>query len=333
MSHARKKNYFLLKLMVFTLLISTEQLYSQIEKLPCPRNQPVVAYHSKAQRIFLFGGFCSATKKRLNDLWKFDGEKWESVSSKNAPAPRSGHTMIYDSLRDRLIVFGGKNQQRELLNDLWAWDGTNWTLLSNEGPTPRQSHRMVFNNENGDFFLFGGSNSAKQSLNDTWVFRKGAWKKLTSPQAPPPRLQHTLAYDDKRKKVILFGGFDRTEKGKIVYGDIWEWSVLDGWVFKDKNEKMARDHHAMVYDPVLKGTILFGGYYQGYLGDTWIWNGEKWLLKTDNGPARAGKPGLLYDTNKKRAVLFGGGNNENMYLMDFWEFNSPKKTWNKYLKN
>ncbi|MDT7831086.1 kelch repeat-containing protein [Flavobacteriaceae bacterium S356] len=331
MTHIFAK-HCLLKIVLFILILPIEQVYSQSQESPCPRNQPVLTYHSKTNNIFLFGGFCSTTKKRLNDLWKFDGKKWELVKSKMAPTPRSGHAMVYDSFRDRLIVFGGKNQQRELLNDLWSWDGTNWTLLSNEGPTPRQSHRIAFNSDNGDIFLFGGSNISKQSLNDTWIFRNGKWKRLTPKQSPAPRFQHTLSYDQQRKKMVLFGGGHRDDNGKTIYGDTWEWSISQGWMLKDENTKMARDHHAMAYDPDSKKIMLFGGYNKGYLGDTWSWNGKKWILKTTEGPARAGKPGLIFNTLEKSMMLFGGGNNENMYLMDFWQFNSTANSWNPHIK-
>lgn len=302
-------------------------IYSQTANNPCPRNQPVTAYHTKEAKVFLFGGFCSTSKTRLNDLWKFDGKRWEQVESGKAPESRSGHAMVYDPLTESLVIFGGKNNEGVLLNDLWAWDGVSWKLLSDTGPAPRQSHRMAVDNENGDVFLFGGSNAEKQSLNDFWVYKDGNWTMLDIENPPLPRLQHTLVYDQHREKIILFGGFDRTEQGKTVYGDTWEWSLKEGWNLKDQSDDMARDHHAMVYDLEAKNTILFGGYNQGYLGDTWSWDGEKWELKATDGPSRAGKPGLMFNDSEKSIILFGGGSNENMHLMDFWQFDAKANLW------
>ncbi len=320
----------MLKIAFLILIIPVKLNCLQIDNNPCPRNQPVTAYHIKENSIFLFGGYCSTEKKRLNDLWKFDGKEWEFVQTDGAPEPRSGHSMVYDSFSERLVVFGGKNNEGELLNDLWSWNGDRWILLSNNGPAPRQSHRIVFNTNNGDIFLFGGSNSTGQSLNDTWVFRNGEWTRLHIQVSPTPRLQHTLAYDQQRKKMVLFGGFDRTDKGKTIFGDTWEWDTSQGWVFKDKDEDIARDHHAMVYDVESKTTLLFGGYNQGYKGDTWTWNGERWTKKATNGPSRAGKPGLMFHTVEKRIILFGGGNNEHMHLMDFWQWNGTTSEWSIY---
>jgi len=320
--------------MLITLLLSTTLAYAQVELLPCPRNQPVTAYHVKENKMFLFGGYCSVEKKRLNDFWQFDGASWKRIETDTTPEARSGHAMIYDSIKNRLLVFGGKNENGDLLNDLWSWDGTNWELLA-EGdpadPAPRQSHRLIFNNDNGDFFLFGGSNNDGQALNDTWIFSGEQWMELKSENTPPPRLQHTMAYDQGRKKVVLFGGFSRNEGSKVIYGDTWEWQIKEGWKLMDDNDQLARDHHAMAYDNNSKKIILFGGYNQHYLGDTNSWDGKKWIQLTDKGPSeRAGKPALVYSTKNKSLILFGGWDKNNKPLMDFWQFNSPSNSWANY---
>jgi len=323
----------MLKIVSIALLFSIIQSYSQMELLPCPRNQPVMAYHTKENKIFLFGGYCSINKKRVNDFWEFDGKNWKLIGTDTVPVPRSGHSMIYDSIKNRLLVFGGKDENGDLLRDLWSWDGTNWKLLADYGPVPRQSHRTVFNNDNGDVFLFGGSNSLGQSLNDTWIFSGGKWTELKSENLPDPRLQHTLAYDQERKKVVLFGGFSKDKGSKTVYGDTWEWQIEDGWKLINKNNQFARDHHAMAYDNSSKKIILFGGYNQRYLGDTSTWDGKKWIVLTNKGPSkRAGKPALIYSAKNESLILFGGWDKTNKPLMDFWQFNSSSNTWDIYNK-
>ncbi|WP_298897253.1 kelch repeat-containing protein [uncultured Psychroserpens sp.] len=323
----------MLKLIFIALAFSTNLVYSQTENKPCPRNQPVTAYHSKESKIFLFGGYCSSEKKRLNDFWKFDGKTWNAIQTDVAPEPRSGHSMIYDSANNRLLVFGGKNENGTILNDLWSWNGDNWKKLNESGPIPRQSHRMVFNTDNGDVFLFGGSNALGQSLNDTWVFRNEKWLELKSKDLPPPRLQHTMAYDQQQKKVVLFGGFSKNGTDKTIYGDTWEWQLLEGWKLINKNDLLARDHHAMAYDAKSKRIILFGGYNKQYLGDTLSWNGNKWVLITNEGPSkRAGKPALMYSFKDESLILFGGWDKTNKPLMDFWKFNSYSNYWEVYNK-
>lgn len=312
--------------LVFSLLS-----FSQVENSPCPRNQPVIAYHEKENTIFLFGGYCSESKTQLNDLWKFNGNEWVSVPSNHMPKARSGHSMIYDEQRNRLLVFGGKNNKGELLNDLWSWNGNDWKKISDIGPMPRQSHRMVYNSNNGDLFLFGGSNAEGNALNDTWIYRNEKWIQLESDNLPPARLQHTMCYDKKQDKIIVFGGFRRTDKGKFVYGDTWEWSSYNGWHQKANDLHLSRDHHAMVYDNANEKIVLFGGYNKQYLGDTWCLEGEKWVRIAIDGPtARSGKPGFIYNSADKTLILYGGWDKSNRPLEDFWLFDYNHKEWKSY---
>lgn len=313
------------------LLLMGSYAAAQTENIPCPRNQPVIVYHQKEKAIYLFGGYCSRDKKRLNDLWKFDGQSWTPVTTKNAPPARSGHSMVYDAFENRLLVFGGKNDAGELLNDVWSWDGEEWTEIPGKSPEPRQSHRMTFNPKDGTVLLFGGSSVDGKALSDTWLFEDDRWISLESKNLPSPRLQHTLNYDPLRNVMVLFGGFNRNNGNKEVFGDTWEWYPSEGWKLKADNEEMARDHHAMAFDIGLERIILFGGYNEGYLGDTWSWDGIKWTkLSVDNQLARAGKPGLVYDSMKEAMVLFGGWDRNNQPLMDFWQFNTEGRSWDQY---
>lgn len=314
-------------LLSVTLIIAASVALAQ--DTPCPRNQPVIVFNSSENAIFLFGGYCSLEKTRLNDLWSFNGKAWKRLAPRHSPKPRSGHQMIYDELNNRIVLFGGKNNDNELLNDTWVFKQNQWRKLTISSPPPRQSHRLVYLDD-GRILLFGGSNQ-ESSLNDTWIFHNDEWKPfLTSNPAPEPRRQHTLSYDIAREKVIMFGGFDRSKETKLIHDDTWEWDDQYGWEKMSTNPLMARDHHAMVYDRKNKVTILFGGYNQTYLGDTWIWDGVRWNQLVMDGPsARAGKPGFIYDSLIDLPVLFGGGDSKNLTLMDFWQIYLIESTWKK----
>ncbi len=300
-------------------------LWSQI---PYPRNQPVIAYHTGLKSYFLFGGYNSDLKKRTNDLWRFSEDDWKEESSDVKPQARSGHTMIYDKLNDRLVLFGGKNDDGELLNDTWIWNDIGWTQLIIEGPDARQSHRIV-STEMG-VLLFGGSNHAGNSLSDTWLLSMEVWKKIDAPKYPPPRRQHALAFDQKKNKTILFGGFDRIDGEKKVYSDTWEFDGTS-WLKMGEHLELARDHHALGYDEKFNSVVMFGGYNNGYLGDTRIWNGKDWIKLISDGPTpRAGKPAFLFDSENEALILFGGWDATNQPLMDFWKLNFQSKSWTKF---
>nr|WP_321237500.1 kelch repeat-containing protein [uncultured Psychroserpens sp.] len=320
----------LFKVVILILIgVFNGRIYAQ-QLEPCPRNKPVIAYNEADNAIYLFGGYCSVHKKKVNDLWKYEKNKWIQIYAEVSPSPRSGHAMIYDSQRNSLIVFGGKNENSELLNDTWQFKNNNWSLIAeNAAPSIRQSHALAYDSKSGSVYMFGGSNSLKESLNDTWVLKNQKWNKLNSKFSPPPRLQHAMCYDSKSENVVLFGGFDRKEDGKNIYYDTWELEN-NNWVLKSENQNLARDHHAMSYSHNSESVILFGGYNNGYLGDTWSWNGEQWMLLTDAGPSkRAGKPGLVYNVAENAIVLFGGWGETNKPLMDFWIFNSKVNKWSE----
>ena len=90
----------------------------------------------------------------------------------------------------------------------------------------------------------------------------------------------------------------------------------------------ARYDARMVYDPVSTHSILFGGTTavdqatkQSYeLNDTWDWNGALWtqLFPLHMPTARYGHV-MVYDSARKRIVLFGGrGGNNTTDLNDTW---------------
>ena len=301
---------------------------AQSSEIPCPRNQPEIAYHAKERAIFLFGGYCGRENTRLNDLWRFDGAKWTQVQQDDPPAARSGHELIYDRRNRRLVLFGGKGNDGKLLADTWVWKNGNWKLISETGPPARQSHELAYDGKTGRIYLFGGSDAARKSFDDTWVFSKDRWRKIDVEASPPARLQHKMAFDERRRKLVLFGGFDRADSGKVVFGDTWEFDGSE-WTKRDDSPELARDHHAIVYDRTSKRVLIFGGYKdRKYLGDTRKWERNGWRLMTEQGPTpRAGKPGFVFGKNFGGAVLFGGGNSENMTLMDFWRLESRTGKW------
>jgi len=53
--------------------------------------------------------------------------------------------MAYDSLRGRVILFGGDDGQSSF-GDTWAWDGANWTQEADTGAPTRTGHGMDYDN-------------------------------------------------------------------------------------------------------------------------------------------------------------------------------------------
>jgi hypothetical protein len=77
-----------------------------------------------------------------------------------------------------------------------------------------------------------------------------------------------------------------------------------------------RFEHAMAYDFARGRTVLFGGYSDQPLTDTWEWDGTDWLLRQrSSGPPARRLHAMAYDSVRRCVVLHGGFANT-----DTWEW-------------
>ncbi len=82
-------------------------------------NPPVARYAhrlvSTPAGVILFGGLAGNTF--LGDTWRFEGGTWNQLSGPG-PGPRTGFGIVYDVLRDRVVMFGGYNGSTRV-NQTW----------------------------------------------------------------------------------------------------------------------------------------------------------------------------------------------------------------------
>lgn len=108
-----------------------------------------------------------------------------------------------------------------------------------------------------------------------------------------------------------------------------------GWVkMETKVSPPSRQGHAMTYDVDRGKVVLFGGFSSeknAMLNDTWEWDGKEWKEVPIDPPKRPEARFLMpivYDTLRKKVVMFGGGDLINYIGFDnTWEFDGQK--WNK----
>jgi hypothetical protein len=68
-----------------------------------------MAYDDKRGRAVLFGGSGPTSNRAQNDVWEYDGATWRQVLSANqAPGVRSSASLVYNTQRDELVLFGGR---------------------------------------------------------------------------------------------------------------------------------------------------------------------------------------------------------------------------------
>lgn len=100
---------------------------------PSPRGQAAMAVHEGTGRAVLFGGSVNVgigiPRPPLSDTWTFDGSNWQLESPTTQPSARWDHLMAYDSLRDRVVMFGGSTGSTGPAQT-WEWDGANWNQVA-----------------------------------------------------------------------------------------------------------------------------------------------------------------------------------------------------------
>jgi uncharacterized protein (TIGR03437 family) len=134
---------------------------------PPAHSDTALVYDEARGEVVLFGGCCGGEGRlgHRNDTWVWDGQRWMEKQPARRPPARAGHAMVYDSIRQRVVLFGGQDANGSPLADTWLWDGNNWTPLDTlEAPSPRVYHAMAFDPQRGQVLLLGGS-----SEGGTWA--------------------------------------------------------------------------------------------------------------------------------------------------------------------
>jgi hypothetical protein len=185
---------------------------------------------------------------------------------------------------------------------------------------PRSSAALAYDADRQRMVLFGGASHGVAPANDTWEWDGNAWQEMTPRNVPRPRWAHAMAYDADRKRIVLFSG--STQYGTYEFGDTWEWDGNDWQKMTPTNSPGRLERHAMVYDPVQKKVVLFGGVDPDFISnETWEWDGTSWAQRMPTlSPTARELHSIAYDATRQRIVLFGGRNDNGTRLNDTWEW-------------
>ncbi len=183
--------------------------------------------------MYVFGGRGSRageppdSLRPLDDLWHRDFQGWRPLAPTGPhPAARSGHTMVYDSHRDRLLVFGGDTLAsgvRVCLGDTWAFslDDSAWTLLDSAGPA-RGEHLAFYDPYYDRLVILFGRDANGRAQGDAWQLWLGGssqWSRLSPVgSGPPARSASAGVFDPASGRFALYGGLD-ANGGDL--GDTW----------------------------------------------------------------------------------------------------------------
>ncbi len=246
---------------------------------------------------------------------------------------RTQAAMVYDPVRQRVLLFGGTagTGVLEPLADTWEWDGTSWTqLFPAASPPARYGHTMVYDTQNKRMLLFGGIGVGGQlAAPDLWAWDGNTWARLTpTGNVPPARQLHAMAYDSDRQMLMLFGGLGSTVLTTAPLRDTWEWNGTAWTQRTPAGSPTARQNHAMTYDVARKKVVLYGG---TNLSDFWEWDGNNWTMRTVAAvwPGVQAGHAMTYDSTRQKVVLFGTSNSIWEWDGTVWVKFAPttKPTW------
>lgn len=147
---------------------------------PSARSQSTATYDSVNNIMTLFGGAAGSTA--FNDVWTLSSSQgaptWKQLApTGTAPVARSGHSAVYDSTNNRMIVYGGNNSAKTTLNDLWILTNANgkgatpaWTKMTATAPSPfRSSHTAIYDSVSNQMLVFGGTTQIPKTFTDDHV--------------------------------------------------------------------------------------------------------------------------------------------------------------------
>jgi Galactose oxidase, central domain len=239
---------------------------------------------------------------------------WTQIKPTAWPAARPHYAIVYDSARQRTVLYGGVvyGGSPHVSAETWEWDGRNWTQIKPIlSPSARQLHAMAYDSARQRTVLFGGAGTGR--FGDTWEWDGRNWIQIKPTNSPSARFASAMAYDSSRQRTVLFGGM--SARGYL--GDTWEWDGKNWIQMKPTSSPPARMFHAVAYDSARRRTVLFGGYDNNELADTWEWDGRNWTqMKPASSPGKRWFHAMAYDSARQRTVLFGGLN----AARDTWEW-------------
>jgi hypothetical protein len=279
--------------------------------------------------MFLYGGTDGTNV--FNDTWILSSgpiPTWTQITPSGgiAPVGRRRATLVYDSARDRLLMFGGYFEATSVAsprNDIYA-------LGPLSSPTPTWTQLSPNNSVTSILY---GTQGIYDSARDRLLVVDGAGSTWELPLAGSPLHWNLLAsggllgnaggfdfnltYDAGRDRLVAYGGwwdagydFDGASVFPLSGTGMNNWSQFEAIGAKPGPRSLA----TAVYDPVRDALLVVGGrrYFGGTIySDAWelsMVGLGSWSQLSPSGTALTGRYGLsaTYDPTNDRALVFGG---------------------------
>lgn len=285
------------------VLLAVVFLSAPLFAQPTSRTNSRMAFDASQGSIILFGGATPAdsSKKRteLNDTWQWNGVRWVQRFPANSPSGRSAFVMVYDSLRERILIYGG-TRGATALAETWAYKDGNWTNLEPASPPPaRRLSAAAYDPDRDRIVLFGGLNTA--TFFDTWEFDGTAWslRQSSGPELASP----SMVYDEARDQMLLLG---LTSAGATK---MFHWTGSTWESLTPTTLPPCANQASMTYQTHNERVLFVGGGCSNGTteDDDFEWDGTDWTkLEPSTSQGAVFGHALAYDRSREESIIFGG---------------------------
>jgi Galactose oxidase, central domain len=309
---------------------------------PTPRWGHSAVLNTTTTMTVVFGGATTLSNSNsgihFNDVWRLNGNlTWTALNPTGTPpAPRLLHSAVYDSVNNRMTVFGGaEGNSSPCENDVWVLTNANgkgatpaWVELAPTGtaPAPRLRHGAVYDPNTNAMIVFGGNDCFSTFFGDVWVLSNAnglggtpVWTQLAPAGGGPGArtVNGGVTYDSANNRLIVFGG-------SPVNNDVWILTNANGqggtptWteLFPSGTLPPGRAENSTVYDPKSNRLVIFGGgdASNNVLHDAWILTNANgfggtpvWTQISSSlfPEGRSGHTGV-YNPKTNKMTIFGG---------------------------
>jgi hypothetical protein len=307
---------------------------------PSARSNHAMVYDRARDRVVLFAGKSGTITvgttptfagiplpNELNDTWIYQNDTWTQLATPSSPSKRQLPGMTYDSIRDRIVLFGGtqttstdgRTSTANSLTDTWEFDGTTWTQRASTGPQVAKPILQYDAARNQVIMMGLDSNSA--TLMYTYDPAAGAWNQIKPATFPACVNESAMTYQPTKSTVLLTGGVCNTSS---LTDETWEW---DGTTWTKINTTSTDPDRvfgqALAFDESRGLAMVYGGTqaFASPRSATWVYGSTLWLLLTDTStPSPRSQFVLKGDPNNNTLWLFGGFDDGTNYIADFWKY-------------
>jgi hypothetical protein len=206
----------------------------------------------------------------------WNGSDWtEHTSPVGSPPSRYGSAYAYDTVRDKVLMFGGylNNAPGGYLNELWAFNGSAWSNITpGSGPAARLSPSMTYDPGNDYTVMFGGNLSGfTNGTQETWTWDGSSWTQRFPTTVPPKRANARMVYDARGGYVLMYGG---SATFSTAGTDTWIWDGTD-WTEVTTANNFNGTGESLVYHAD-RGRVIVVHKVTGENSETWSFSGTDW---------------------------------------------------------